>query len=202
MNLGQHSSLFPLGKSLAVSFSISPDLCCIDMSPAGFFLSSGCSDNGWTRQTMHSCHLTPPSGPLTPTPRTSVASSQVLAMMVRGWTDTEVKPISVGGKHSHALQLGPIREKEDPANELPEGWKPMLRTCAKFKRYTDANNYYIPNNGELHGPAKKRRSGEAARCGDNRRRGSLELQGKRAPSAQPLTFTGSATNRDRPVLQH
>ncbi|CAB1428306.1 unnamed protein product [Pleuronectes platessa] len=107
-----------------------------------------------------------------------------------------------GGKHSHALQLGPIREKEDPANELPERWKPMLRTCAKFRRYTDANNYYIPNNSELHDPAKKRRSGEAARCGDNRRRGSLELQGKRAPSAQPLTFIGSATNRDRPVLQH
>ncbi|XP_053278066.1 reticulon-1-A-like [Pleuronectes platessa] len=39
----------------------------------------------------------------------------------------------------------------------------MLRTCTKFRRYTDANNYYIPNNGELHGPAKKRRSGEAAR---------------------------------------
>ncbi|CAB1434125.1 unnamed protein product [Pleuronectes platessa] len=84
------------------------------------------------------------------------------------------------------------------ANELPEGWKPMLRTCAKFRRYTDANNYHIPNNGELHDPAKKRRSGEAARCGDNRRRGSLELQGKRAPSAQPLTFIDSATNRDRP----
>ncbi|CAB1449022.1 unnamed protein product [Pleuronectes platessa] len=61
-----------------------------------------------------------------------------------------------GGKHLHALQLGPIREKEDPANELPEGWKPMLRTCAKFRRYTDANNYYIPNNGELHDPAKKK----------------------------------------------
>ncbi|CAB1435321.1 unnamed protein product [Pleuronectes platessa] len=101
-----------------------------------------------------------------------------------------------GGKHSHALQLGPIREKEDP--ELPEGWKPMLRTCAKFRRYTDANNYYIPNNGELHDPANKRRPGEAARCGDNRRRGSLELQGKRAPSAQPLTFIDSATNCDRP----
>ena len=69
----------------------------------------------------------------------------------------------------HALQLGPIREREDPANELPEGWKPMLRTGAKFRRYTDAHNYYIPNNGELHNPAK-RRSGEAARYGDNRRR--------------------------------
>ncbi|CAB1459577.1 unnamed protein product [Pleuronectes platessa] len=101
-----------------------------------------------------------------------------------------------GGKHSHALQLGPIREKED--QELPEGWKPVLRTCAKFRRYTDANNYYIPNNGELHDPANKRRPGEAARCGDNRRRGSLELQGKRAPSAQPLTFIDSATNRDGP----
>ena len=61
-----------------------------------------------------------------------------------------------GGKHSHALQLGSIREREDPANELPEGWKPMLRTCAKFRRYTDAHNYYRPNNGELHDPAKRR----------------------------------------------
>ena len=77
----------------------------------------------------------------------------------------------------------------------------MLRTCAKFRRYTDAHNYYIPNNGELHDPAK-RRSGEAARYGDNRRRGSQELPDKRAPSAQPLTFIGSAPNSDRPVLQH
>ncbi|CAL8269644.1 unnamed protein product [Arctogadus glacialis] len=81
-----------------------------------------------------------------------------------------------GGKHSHALQLGSIREREDPANELP-------------------------NNGELQDPAK-RRSGEAIRCGDNRRRGSQELPSKRAPSAQPLTFIGSAPNSDRPVLQH
>ena len=81
----------------------------------------------------------------------------------------------------------------------------MLRTCAKFRRYTDAHNYYIPNNGEMHNPAK-RRSGKAIRCGDNRsdnrRRGSQELPGKRAPSAQPLTFIGSAPNSDRPVLQH
>ena len=76
-----------------------------------------------------------------------------------------------------------------------------MMTCAKFRRDTDAHNYYIPNNGELRDPAT-RRSGEAARCGDNRRRGSQELPGKRAPSAQPLTFIGSAPNRDRPVRQH
>ncbi|KAK0141930.1 hypothetical protein N1851_020401 [Merluccius polli] len=59
-------------------------------------------------------------------------------------------------------------------------------------------HYYIPKNGELRDPATKR-SGEVARCSDNRRRGRQELTGQRAPSAQPLTFIGSAPNRDRPA---
>ena len=51
----------------------------------------------------------------------------------------------------------------------------------KFRRYTDAHNYYIPNNGELHDPGND----------DQVRRPGAVITGGGAPIAQPLTFIGA-----------
>lgn len=87
---------FPLRRRLAASFSIAPNLCCIDSSPADFFPSFDCSERAvwkrrfytWVSTSINSNIISPSPSPFAPSLLPSVFPSFLVNSYC--WCDVNV----------------------------------------------------------------------------------------------------------------